>query len=656
MMRLSTTGLILLLLTAVLPGTGFSAGEEAAVTPISKVTVYPLAYGIRAGDDTPFGVCHSIPITVGGAPEGEIRIGIFEDKLSGASPMWRAAAWQASLTAAQLLDFNPQAMQATFTVEGKIDGPSAGALLTIGVLSAVLGDPLRDDVTMTGTINPDGMIGPVGGIPFKIEGAARAGKTTVLIPAHSRLELDPRTKEIVDLIGHGENIGVKVIPVNDIWTAYKIFTGKPLPRPEAKELPTVSPKMSKHVLKHIPRWNKLYKSAREKYVSWPDFGHPEYANQQLASADKINKQINSLLVEGQFAPAYWDAAWSAALAWVAHEVGRYHYSNNAYGRDAAVKLMFQDQWLEKEVDTTAAAIRFYRPLTFDQLSIYMEACNAFFTGLCYRSLANVIRENLPDDPDVAGVWIVAVAEQHVVCWLNMKLARDYLELADSYEGTPIPEGAPVNELSKFFLRSTEAGLSMVNELEVKKVAKKYKLNNDAAIAALSLSDPAYAMAQLGMKQIIPSLPKYFGEGKQLEYARLAAAIGLHTRAAMLIAKYYSLGVELDDNYNFVRLKRERALEDWLDDSKDQAQRAITGLGDAGIDQTTCLQIFSIARIYEGRSATDRIEALGYYFTTNVLAQVLQRLAAGDHVPELDVPQPAPLPAPLPAPIPPPSEE
>ncbi len=620
-----------------------SAAENAQPTPATKVTVYPLAYATRGGE--PFGICHPVPITIGGAAPGEIRIGIFENQLAGASAMWRAAAWQASLTAAQLLDFDPRAMQATFTVQGRIDGPSAGALLTIGVLSGVRGDQLRDDVTMTGTINPDGMIGPVGGIPFKIEGAAKAGKKTVLIPVHDRFEFDPRTKKPVDLIAHGEQLGVKVIPVNDIWSAYLHFTDKELPRGEAGNLPPVSPKMSQHVLNRIPKWVKLYKSAREKFTSWPEYGRPQYAQKYMIQADESYKKIDRLLTEGQFAPAYWDAVWAAALSWVAHEVGRYTYTAQVSGSEAVFGLVFKDEWLEKEVASTSAAMRFYRPQTFSQLSIYMEACNAFFVGLSYRHLADVLRKNLPKDPETAAIWIVAIAEQHTMCWLNMKLARDYLELADKYQGAPIPKGAPFNELARFFMRSTEASMSMVNELEVAKVAKRFNLTNDVAVAELTLRDIQYAMAHIGTKQIIPSLPKYFGDGEQLQYATLAATIGLHTRAAMLVAKYYSLGVELDENYELVGLKRERALEEWLDDSKDQARRAITELGQAGIDPTTCLQIYAIARIYEGRDISDRVEALEYYFTTNVLAQVLRRLTQGSQVQAAGLPAAAPSPPP-----------
>ena len=43
-------------------------------------------------------------------------------------------------------------------------------------MDRLLDHPLNDEVTMTGTINPDGTIGCVGGIHLKLEGAAKAGK------------------------------------------------------------------------------------------------------------------------------------------------------------------------------------------------------------------------------------------------------------------------------------------------------------------------------------------------------------------------------------------------------------------------------------------------------------------------------------------------
>jgi ATP-dependent Lon protease len=65
---------------------------------------------------------------------------------------------------------------------GKIDGPSAGAAITVCIISSLLNKPLRQDIAVTGEISLRGNIKPVGGIFEKIYGAKRKGIKTVLIP------------------------------------------------------------------------------------------------------------------------------------------------------------------------------------------------------------------------------------------------------------------------------------------------------------------------------------------------------------------------------------------------------------------------------------------------------------------------------------------
>jgi PDZ domain-containing protein len=60
------------------------------------------------------------------------------------------------------------------------DGRSAGAVLAVGFLAVLRGDGLIRGVALTGTLQPDGRIGPVGGLPDKIRAAAREGYRTVL--------------------------------------------------------------------------------------------------------------------------------------------------------------------------------------------------------------------------------------------------------------------------------------------------------------------------------------------------------------------------------------------------------------------------------------------------------------------------------------------
>jgi len=63
-----------------------------------------------------------------------------------------------------------------------VDGPSAGAALTIAIIAAIQGEELSDKIFITGTIMSDGSIGRVGGIAEKAEAAAAKGGKIFLVP------------------------------------------------------------------------------------------------------------------------------------------------------------------------------------------------------------------------------------------------------------------------------------------------------------------------------------------------------------------------------------------------------------------------------------------------------------------------------------------
>ncbi len=64
----------------------------------------------------------------------------------------------------------------------EVDGPSAGALMAILVIAAVENMTLPDDVTMTGTIRPDGHVGKIGGVVEKAKAAKASGKHIFILP------------------------------------------------------------------------------------------------------------------------------------------------------------------------------------------------------------------------------------------------------------------------------------------------------------------------------------------------------------------------------------------------------------------------------------------------------------------------------------------
>ena len=73
----------------------------------------------------------------------------------------------------------------TYSVDANVsavEGPSAGAALTIATIAAVEGKPLNSSVMITGTINPDGSIGQIGGVLEKAQAAKSVGASLLLVP------------------------------------------------------------------------------------------------------------------------------------------------------------------------------------------------------------------------------------------------------------------------------------------------------------------------------------------------------------------------------------------------------------------------------------------------------------------------------------------
>ena len=153
--------------------------------------------------------------------EGSRALGTF--KGSALSPDWKDAARMAVDAAARAIGEDPRSWLVTVKNVSNAyltDGPSASAVLAVGIVAALRGDTLPPNVAMTGQVEPDGRISAVGGIPEKLQGAARSGLSVVLIPKGQL-----RTKDW-DVRPLAESLRLTVWEVGPLREAYEKITGR----------------------------------------------------------------------------------------------------------------------------------------------------------------------------------------------------------------------------------------------------------------------------------------------------------------------------------------------------------------------------------------------------------------------------------------------
>ncbi len=605
----------------------WQASDLAIAQGTRSVVVHVLTYG-KASDGSAVGHCSPVTISADGNANGSARVGFFESEVGGTGDQWRSAGWMAAVTAAMLTDFDPRTMRVSFEYEGRIDGPSAGALMTCGVLAAVRGDKVRADAAMTGTINPDGSIGPVGGIAHKISGAAEKGMTLVLIPGSVRFDIDA-DGERIDLVEHGDKLGVKVIGVFDVYHAYKLLTNVELPRDPEAHTPQVTLAAQKEIRKKLSVWYDRYEQSLTSFKELKNTAglSQEVINLYQQGVDSI-KRSGELVEEGEFTAALWDRIFAAVCGYLALETGRCRYTYATRGYDGLLERLRNNEWLEDEVKRVSSRMKNEVPRSLDQLSVYLIACDAFVEGIALQRLAKEALANAPDEDSEAALTLIGTAaENQIIGWLDLKLAGDYLDLAAGYEGKVIPENAPWRQAGDYLRRASSANLAVFDAVVVEPAAQQLSVAGSEMRTRLMFRDRNYAILRGAEQYVFPELSRYFGDGDALGYAFLSTSLYTHIRAAGLLAKYYSLDAELNDSGYVVGVGRERTLAEWLTFSEDQARRSIALLQDNGVDASPCAQMYGIARVKSRRDLTQQMEGLVGFWSADMHARVI-RLVSG----------------------------
>jgi hypothetical protein len=638
---------------AVILGTDDKNGSTVVPLPTAQAKAVVDAMWVRLGPHASGG---STPVKLATAPngEGDVKVGIFEELSGGTGAQWRAGVWVAAFVAANSLGKDLTDFQFTASSGGYIDGASASGLMAGGFLASLTGATIDPTVTMTGIINPDGSIGPVGGIPEKFLGSIEKGKKRLGYPIGMKIARSEATGEEVDLEKLAKDHGAEAVEIADVHEAYKFLTGKQLP--EAVPVPesdmALDPETSKALDAEYATWQK--KLAQE----WAALTQMESAGKLPAMlvtirqrAQEMTDQAEKLHGKGKLGAAYLRllGAWSYASS----ATSIYKMLGQVQSGDVRGAITAINDLDKTEADTAEVfkKIGLIKPTTLGGHLLVVSAFQAALRAWGFQSFASrqastsaaflqtLLASSASDlaDPDAADPIVKQIAPA-VLMAARTRGANILAEQELEFEKEPtvnymcsIPN---VKRMATSFQSAAAAGINYFDQLLVTPMAQSSGMSEDAARNQVAYYEPdylvAYMTSHLQTAEGLPEeLKKTWGEGSfAWNIMSLASSELAYYGSAQLIGKYYSLDVHTDSATGKAdKIEHDQAFATMLNNAernaRENARAARIATGGIPVQAKLAYQMAVVER--DG-DLDERVDALSQFWVSSAFSQTAMMLA------------------------------
>jgi uncharacterized protein len=604
--------------------TTIAAPTTTAAAKATSVKVRPMAAFAGGG-----GTLGTITVSRSASSDGQLRIDISNDEVGGSGAMLEASTWNAVTVATLLTGVEPKD-QFRFEFSGRVDGPSAGTLLTVAVLALLRGDSIKADTTMTGTINPDGTTGWVGGIPDKIPPAAQSGMKRILIPVGQRLS-PSESGGSVDVIKLGVDNGTEVTEVRDVYEAYQTLTGKALPRASSTSVPAITgPAFDKLKAKATSTLAELKQVAGE-FISLPDVIQ-EILGSAAVDASAHAARAQSLASQGLMAGA-WTEAWQGlAIARALVATGRLLQTYIVSGPDAFFAQVSAKQAVVEKVSSYFAEISAVPPKNLAEASSLMSGYAAGFDALSLydfgkRSIANVQQNagSMTLEEAVGELFVPAVYLE--LSDELLKYAREVSDVGRGLEGPAISSAVKPELIASFFRKASEANFAAFTSLVVSPLGKRWGVSDDRATSALANADLDIAIS-IDQRNALALVKDFMGpSNKNAPYAELGFAISNFSRNAVLLGKWGGNGmVELGaDGATVTGVRSEALMSAQLELARNQLAGGLSTLTGEKMQPVAEQGQYEYGNVLREGDVSDKFNALGTYYQGFVSSRVLAYL-------------------------------
>ncbi|WP_456478352.1 S16 family serine protease [Geoglobus ahangari] len=459
-----------------------------------------------------------------------------------------------------------------YIIEAKstiVGGPSAGAVMTIATIAALENLTLRDDVFMTGMIYPDGSIGPVGGIPYKLEAAAESGAKVFLIPKGQRYVKVQETKEIkrgpfviispetktVDLVEYGRKLGVKVVEVENINEALRYYAGVELRQQEGKFTQE--------------RYSNLMKVLADRMKNDTLSLYPEF---EKVADEKVKEDVDKKIEQGD-------------------ELYREGYYYSATSTYFTAKIMMREEiYRHKVQDDSSFSVEV--KVIEDEIESVRKVAESYEIGLASFQIVGAAQERLAKAENylrkaqTSSDWDSAIA--------NLALAKERVESAKVWMSL-------LPEIKKDYLMSRD---------ELKKRADFY----------LSMAESLFVYAESigGFSSIL------YGDNSADESLKLAEELYNDGYYAGTILSAIDSMTKSAISIELIGIENEETLNQKIDAAKAAAENAI------GIAEKYTIPMLAYA-YYEFAATSDKLWKLYYFKLSEKIAKTLSTIAGKGEV-------------------------
>lgn len=568
-----------------------------------------------------------VTVTVEKNPSKEIRVGFYESEVAGSGPMWRSAGWMAAITGPFILGRDISEFRFTFDVSGRIDGPSAGALMTTAVLAGLLGDTVKKDATMTGTINPDGTIGPVGGIVAKLDAAKKAKKKLMLVPSGQRYSEDARTEELVDVVEKGEKEGITVREVSDIYAVYKQLTGKDLPRPKGLDKKAELPSdVYAKVKGKAKQWYSRYLEEKGKYDAISPLFKAAETDKLIAQADAFGSKAAGYLKQGLVASAYNQVTAAVLYTTIAYQISKTIEAYFGGGLAGAEAYLESIKPAGVKIDGLLDDLKAQKPKTLADTVAIADAYGvlSLATGLENFASSFVKAEAFTDEERLTN--LATAASFYALASRVVDGAEDSLSVGMGAGPTKTPSAEKITKIADALRKASEANINYFDTVVLASEAEARGMSLERAKQWFTATDINYAFAVSSINSL-DWLKDRLGKGAASNLAILGNSLYSYQLSSGLIASYYSLNAQRDEEGNITGVENEKAMINMLDMAQELSQENINLAIKAGASPVLSILYFEGAKVLREGDVEDKFEALGNFWLASMEARILAILGA-----------------------------